>query len=253
MKFEYGDLISGDSIPVKGIAHFRSPRLRELKPTEGIGDWTYNFYLNILLWVKSDFVRFLRMIGGKSYRLLDENQKLETFDVATFADSTCGLLREAMAFFIDEDLIWDKGKHIYTCISRKTGEQVGQINRDNFEEVRDMMLQMNYIRVGGTKNPLRHSSKKAQILWEKAQEYLKDGKGRRPDKRMDIGNVISKLCAASNTYNLLNIYDLTVFQLYDQFFQLGYLRAAGLSERIYCNHGGKDFQAEAWLEPIMKT
>ncbi len=43
---------------------------------------------------------------------------------------------------------------------------------------------------------------------------------------------------------------VTVFQLYDQFFQYGYLRAMDLSEMAYSNHGGKDFDIQAWLKPI---
>ena len=37
MKISYEDLISGDSIYVDGVGHVRSPFLRELKPTEGVG------------------------------------------------------------------------------------------------------------------------------------------------------------------------------------------------------------------------
>ena len=69
---------------------------------------------------------------------------------------------------------------------------------------------------------------------------------------MELGNIISKLCAANSGYTLLNIYDLTIFQLYDQFFQYGYLRAMDLNERAFSVHGGKEFNFEKWLEPILK-
>ena len=61
---------------------------------------------------------------------------------------------------------------------------------------------------------------------------------------MQLSNIISKLSCVSVGYTLLNIYDLTVFQLYDQFFQYGYLRAMDLSEMAYSNHGGKDFDLQ---------
>ena len=64
--------------------------------------------------------------------------------------------------------------------------------------------------------------------------------------------MISKLCAANIGYTLFNIYELTVFQLYDQFFQYGYLRAMNLNEMAYSNHGGEKFDIQAWLKPIIK-
>ena len=73
----------------------------------------------------------------------------------------------------------------------------------------------------------------------------------REDKpEFHLANIISKLCAVHPSYNLLNIYDLTVFQLYDAFFQYGYMRSTSLSEQIFSNHGGNSFKFENWLKPI---
>ena len=69
---------------------------------------------------------------------------------------------------------------------------------------------------------------------------------------MSLGNVISKLCVVSNSYNLLNIYELTVYQLYDQFSQYCFLRSAEFGERVYSIHGGKKFKFEQWLDPIFE-
>ena len=52
MKFSYEDLISGDAIYVDGVGHLRSPQLKELKPTQGIGTWNYNLFLSMLSWDK---------------------------------------------------------------------------------------------------------------------------------------------------------------------------------------------------------
>jgi hypothetical protein len=251
MKFSYEDLISGDSIPVDGVGHLKSPLLQRLKPTKGIGTWAYNLYVNALVWDKADFLKFARTTSGRSFKKLD-NEKLTTFDTMTLIDFMRELLRKAMAFFMEENLFWDTDKRCF--ISKTDDEQImGYINRDNFEEVRDMMLQLNYIGIGKDAKPLRHSTKEAEALWERAQQYLKAESAKTTqDKTMSIGNIISKLCAVSTSYNLLNIYDLTIFQLYDQFFQYGYLRAASLNEMAFCNHGGKNFDMQAWLKPLTK-
>lgn len=251
MKFSYEDLISGDSIPVEGVGHIRSPLLYELKPTRGIGIWTYNLYLNILSWEKEDLIKFMKMSTGKPLKALENADKLSAFDVITLLEPTRQLLQSAMAFFIDEDLEWNQSRRGFITKSKNIHDEVGCINRNNFDDVRDMMLQVNYINLGRSAKPAKFSSKKAQSLWELTQKHLKqEATKATPDKRMQLGNIISKLSCASVGYTLLNIYDLTVFQLYDQFFQYGYLRAMDLSEMAYSNHGGKDFDFQAWLKPI---
>lgn len=251
MKFSYEDLISGDSIPVQGIGHIRSPLLKELKPTKGIGMWAYNLYLNILTWGKEELIKSIQAFTQRKLKALVENEKLSTFDVATLLEQSRELLRTAMAFFMDEELIWDKNKHEFLTRSKDDHRLIGSINRDNFDEVKDMMLQVNYINLGKSAKSTKYSSDKAKALWERVQNYLKTEVGKAVlDKRMQLGNIISKLSCVSVGYTLLNIYDLTVFQLYDQFFQYGYLRAMDLSDMVYSNHGGKDFDLQAWLKPI---
>ena len=153
---------------------------------------------------------------------------------------------------MDENLEWDEASYTFIAYSREeTQKAVGYINRDNFDDVKDMMLQVNYIGIGDQAKPTKFSSAKAKELWELAQKHLKETKHPK-DKRMELGNIISKLCAVNCGYTLLNIYDLTVFQLYDQFFQYGYMRAMDLNERAFTIHGGKNFSFETWLEPILK-
>ncbi len=251
MKFTYEDLLSGDSIPVGGIGHIRSPFLYELKPTKGIGTTGYYLYLNILSWDKNDLIKFMRTVSGRSLKALSNNEKLNSFDVLTVLDAPRKLLQEAMAFFMDEELVWDGKRRVFIAKAKTSDGAVGCIDRDNFDDVRDMMLQVNYINVGKSAKPTRHSSAASKALWEKAQECLKaQAKKTATDRRMDLGNIISKLSCGGTGYNLLNIYNLTIFQLYDQFFQYGYLRAIGIGERAYSTHGGKDFDIQGWLKPI---
>lgn len=251
MKLSYEDLISGDLIPINGIGHLRSPLLSELKPTQGIGTWKYNFYLNMLVWEKDELIKFMRVTTGRSLKALEKAGKLTTFDVVTLIDAPRELLREAMAFFMGENIAWDKATKVFVTTDKQTNQIIGSINRDNFEEVRDMMLQLNYINLGRSAKPQKFASKQAEEMWNRAQKYLKEGAKQKADKRMQLGNIISKLSCVSTGYTLLNIYNLTVFQLYDQFFQYGYLRAMDLNEMAFSNHGGKNFDMQAWLKPII--
>lgn len=250
MKLSYEDLISGDDIYVKDIGHLKPPKLKDLLPTKGIGMWTYNMYVNILAWQKEDFLNTIRATMDKRGDMLD-NDKLSVFDVMTLVSMSRELLQKALEFFIREDVIWAEESRSF--ITKTDDEIIGSISRDNFDEVRNMLLQLNYIGLGKEAKPIRHSSKEAENAWLRAQQYLKqESLKKSEDKTMSLGNIISKLCAASPSYNLLNVYELTIFQLYDQFFQCGYLRAMNLNEMAFSNHGGKDFDLQAWIKPINK-
>ena len=162
MKFSYEDLISGDAIPVDGVGHICSPRLEMLKPTLGIGTWKYNLYLNLLSWDKEELMKFMRLSTGKKLKSLDNADKLEAFDIISLIDAPRALLQEAMAFFMVENIVWDDKKRVFQTINKQNGEIIGCIDRENFEDVRDMMLQVNYISVGKKAKPEKFASKKAQ-------------------------------------------------------------------------------------------
>jgi len=259
IELKYEDLISGDPLFVPSVGHIRSPYLWELKPAKGIGLWQYNLYLNVLLSDKEDALRFVQMTGKseKAMQMLRENDKLETFDILTLVNGTRELLCSSLGFFIVESLQWDKGKMAFlTTNETDEGEQqrtIGCISRDNYNEIRDAILRLNYIKVEDNIKTQTFASDEARELWEKAQKYLKEtNKSKVQDKNMSLGNLISKFCALNNGYTLFNVYELTVFQFYDQFFQNSYLRAMSINDMAYSMYGGEKYDAQAWLKPIYK-
>ena len=162
------------------------------------------------------------------------------------------MLEQALSFFIVEKLEWDEKAYKFTTLGADE-KTIGEIDRKNFDAVRDMALQMNYINLDKSQSsvPTKSTNKKVQELWEKAQKHLKkQSKSATGNKNYRIGNIISKLCAAGLGYTFHNIYDLTVYQLYDCFFQYGFLRASALNEAAFANHGGKRFDIQDWLKPI---
>lgn len=252
-------MLSGEPIFVKGIGHIRSPFLRELRPFSGIGYDIYSLYLNFLSWDKEEIIKYDKLIGLRGVDKVAQEDALLTFDVITIFEPTREFCREVLSFFMPENLKWEESKRAFMVFSNNSGtiELAGEINRNNFDELRKSILQMNFIGLDETeeREATKHSSEHAKELWEKAQKFLKDQN--KPKDNTDkpeyhIGNIISKLCAAHPSYNYLNVFDLTVFQLYDAFFQFGYMRSSDLSERIFSNHGGDKFNFEDWLKPILK-
>lgn len=243
-----------------GVGHLMSPTLRSISPSSGIGYRAYNLYLNLLSWDKEQLLKydqFMKYRGAEKLR----REQLNVFDVATLLNQTRELYRGVLSFFIVEKLVWDEKRRSFLIQAKdeENGgiiETVGEINRDNFEEVRRVILQLNFIGLDKDESPIKHSSEKSRELWERVQGYLEEQSKTTHGKdkpEYHIGNIISKLCAAHPSYNLTNIYSLTIFQLYDSFFQFGYIRSSNLSERIFSNHGGKKFKFEDWLKPILKN
>lgn len=259
MRLEYFDMLSGEPILIKGVGHIRSPKLRELCPSSGIGYKAYNWYLSLMSWDKIQLLRYDTLM---QYRGADklEHERLTVFDAATLIQSTRELYRGALSFFMAEDIVWDSSSRTYVVYTRN-GEDaepqiVGEITRDNFEDVRRLILQMNFIGLDKDGAPVKHSSEKSKELWERVQGYLAEQTKHdedEPHPEYRLSNIISKMCAVHPSYNLLNIYNLTIFQLYDAFFQVGYMRSADLSEQVFCNHGGDKFKFEDWLKPILKN
>ena len=255
MIFEYFDMLSGDPIPVEGIGTMRSPKLRDLCPSSGVGYKVYNLYLNFLSWDKEQLLKYDDIMHFRGSNKLHHNA-LNMFDVVTLLKQTRELCRAALSFFILEKMVWDETQRRFIVFNESDGvtKIIGEINRDNFEEVRQMMLQMNYIGLDKSKNPATFSDEQSKKYWDRVQKHLKEQAEKRVQKdkpEYHLSNIISKLCASHPSYNILNIYELTVFQLYDAFFQFGYIRSSNLNERIFTNHGGKQFKFEDWLKPIL--
>lgn len=253
MYFDYFDLLSGSEVLLRGVGHLRSPLVGELKPNSGLGYQAYRLYLGVLSWDKEHVLKYMRLMEYRGVDKLTRNE-LTVFDVFVLIPQMRELCRGVLSFFMVENLVWDARSRIFLVMS--PGEEsvtVGEITRDNFEDVRAAMLQMNYVGLDKDDTPIKHSSEKSKELWEKAQQYLKeqanqDTEDSKPEYK--LSNIVSKVCSIHPSYNLLNICDLTIFQLYDTFFQLSYMRSADLSERIFSNHGGEKFKFEAWLKPI---
>lgn len=256
MKFDYFDMLSGQPIPVPGIGKLRSPKLSEINPYDGIGHNTYLLFLNYLSWSKDSLIESLKASGSRSAeKLLRVSDGLTAFDVATLHPKIISIYNEIFEFFLDNDVEWSDENKEFLVFDVGENVPIGEIKKENFEEVRTLILQMNYIGLNDKETlPAIHTSKTAKELWERVQEHLKQQASKPSSEKTEysLGNIISKLCSAHPSYNLLNVQNLTIFQVYDAFFQLGFLRSTELGERIYSIHGGDKFKFEDWLKPIIK-
>lgn len=259
MKFDYLDALSGNPIFAEGIGHIKSPLLKDICSYNGIGHDTYNVFINFLTWNANDVQKFNALSKVRGAEKLNTITSLTAFDAATLLPDTRKLFNAILSFFIVERVIWkeEERKFVTVAVQDDEPQVVGEITKNNYDELRKLILQVNFIGIDkDDAPPVTHSSEHSKMLWEMAQDFLKKQaeKSNTEDKpEHHIGNIISKICAVHPSYNLFNIYDLTIFQLYDTFFQVGYLRSINLTEQVFSNHGGDDFEFENWLKPILNN
>jgi hypothetical protein len=172
---------------------------------------------------------------GESYwnTLLDEQKEsMSLFDLILLEDNVRITFEELFNFFFEERIIFREKLFIvvntddYTTPDDKLdiGENnvVGVIHEKNFLAIIDIIQQVCCIKsndVLDDKNPV-FKNEKARKLWERMLEAKKEEEKRKAKKmniNLTLPNIISTTAAKSTNLNIVSIWDVTLFQLYDTF------------------------------------
>ena len=87
------------------------------------------------------------------------------------------------------------------------------------------------------------------------QELIEKAKQTKSDENLELGNIISAVANKSQSLNILNIWDLTVFQVWDCFSRLSNNSIYAIQSMSVAAWGNKDnsFDAAAWFKRIDTT
>ena len=239
MKLSYFDLISPCPIHVSGVGDIFSPTLRRIAQ---IGAETYNFYLSLLL--------------------ADEKTLFSD-------DAMTDFLINALAFFFKEEIFYysdercfivtNNAASVITDIEALSGGRklsdtdiVGVITGDNFSQICDLILQLNNIK-RRDEDISKVKNKKALDILKKIQKGRAERqKNKKADKNMEIANIISAVANRHPSLNMINIWDLTIYQLWDAFARLSNNSIYDIQSMSVAAWGDKDnhFDAAAWFKRI---
>lgn len=239
MKLSYFDLISPCPIHVSGVGDIFSPTLRRIAQ---IGAETYNFYLSLLL-------------ADKKTLFSD--------------DAMTDFLKNALAFFFKEEIFYysdercfivtNNAASVITDIEALSGGRklsdtdiVGVITGDNFSQICDLILQLNNIK-RRDEDISKVKNKKALDILKKIQKGRAERqKNKKADKNMEIANIISAVANRHPSLNMINIWDLTIYQLWDAFARLSNNSIYDIQSMSVAAWGDKDnhFDAAAWFKRI---
>lgn len=242
-------LLSGSSIKVDNM---------ELFPytMEEIKDYGYSKYMMNLQWLSITVDDFIKSVLDIEKRMLleVERNKLKTFDFYTRLggqEMLEGMLEAlAMIFKTDDVRVIEQGVIAIDFVNKgilvenKDGdlvvndevlesyneEEITLIHRENFDSIVEAVKVLNFLKKPIEKknreeNPADDATKQLLEQMKKNEEKVKKIKQREreddgDDADIDISDIISAVTVKSNSINKLNVWKLTLFQLYDEYARL---------------------------------
>ena len=197
-------LVGGSDIPIAEGLHVRQPTLDDIRQPD-VGSVRYQSYLSLLCMTAKDILA--NGLDGLPQSLLEH---LHSFDLMVSIGDLREAFAEALRFFVRERICFDEDASCF----RTDGGAV--IDRSNYERVRNVILTVSCIKPPEPEAP-KFTSERARKIFEKIKAGREKAAKSAQNRDLSLDNVISKLSSRHPSYNLLNIWGLTVWQLFDQF------------------------------------
>ena len=224
MRLDYADLISPYPFPIKKIGNVKSPTLKEIWNPK-VTYQKYNIYLAFISMDVKTYCEKIDVSKSKWYQSLSDNDKLNInmFDIILEDESPRDTFLEIFNFFFEENVMWDNENKLFiTFVNTDENGQIipiGTINKDIFGELCDIILQRCGINRSDTNIDMSKVKNKRALKIlnkiKKAKEKLSNNT--QTSEEIELPNLISSIAAKSNSLNFTNIWDLTIYQLYEQF------------------------------------
>lgn len=243
MKLNYCQLLDPSPLYLKNIGHIHKPTVQDIFDLE---IENYNTYLAYLIMTPLKFCETFYPDLAESYHLLSDKEKeeLTLFNLVTESEEFIQSFLEIFNFFFQETVQYNVKKNSFELIESfesdkipETQNVVGYITKTNFSELCNILLQINNI-----ERPKNKDEKPKNALglyyWNKIQKYKK--KQKKFDDKYDFGNIVSIVAAYGEGLNILNITQVTVYQLYDQFQRIQVERAYRKAETSISVWGDKE-------------
>ena len=231
MKLDYFDLLSPEPISFS-IGRIKQPTLRDISKLTFQKFSVYQVYLKL---TPKDYYTLIDIEKGKIFwDSLDEEQKkdISLYDIIILEPSVSQIYLDILNYFFVERVVFidnlflivdtDDYETEITELELNKDNLKGVINAESFMDVLDIIQQVCCIK---SDNPLdeakpKFKNKKAKRLYEKmlkAKEKETKRKSQRDALNLSLANIISATAAKTPGLNIINIWDTTLFQLYDQF------------------------------------
>lgn len=246
MKLDYFALLSPEPIYLQGVGGILSPKLSAISR---LGIQNYQHYLAVLLLETQSYLAALGLTNEYETLTKEEKSRTDIFSLLTLQEQSTSLLQDVLNFFIEETVRYSTEQNCFLVYREES--VTGTIHKENYPLVCDCICRRNCIRPGTDADLSKVKSKKAQdILKKLSQGRAAKTKQAQSDRNMELGNIISAVANKSHSLNILNIWDLTVFQVWDCFSRLSNNSIYDIQSMSVAAWGNKDnaFDISAWFK-----
>lgn len=229
-----------------------SPTIKDITAL-GQNEFGQNKYDGILNILAMDTPNYFEIIGQKGiYEQLssEEKSQITMFDLWTINQKNIESIQNSFSLFFLEKLMYSPTEKSFALYDKNTNALSGHIHRGNFYDLCQMILQLNYIEEKGFKNA-KLKNKRAEQIAKKLKSATVQ-KSEQSNQDMSFANMLSALCVQHNSYNMTNVWSLTVYQLYDQFFRQNRKNQIDISSMRWSAYGTDDFDYSLWFQSIQK-
>lgn len=235
-------LILGRDIQIPGLCTVEQVKLVDISDPEIFEK--YNQYLSIISYNTDDVIDLYKARDEYEKLSYDARARIDAFSLLISVDFFREVLWKALQFFIKETVVYDHELCGFSVYNGK--KRVSVIDGNTYKNVRDVILKANYIKVEMSENECVFANNKARAIFAK----LKKGRNAKKatGEMLAIYDVVSAVSIQSNSYNLLNIGDLTIYQLYDQFYRLDTKTQIDVCSLKWAAWGTEPFDFSLWYK-----
>lgn len=239
-------LLSGSQIAIDNIL-LKPYQLKEIR------DYGYTKYINDIQWLSlgiDDFINSISDTQKKDF-LIEQKENLKVFDffIKLGGTDVFERLTQSLGMIFRTDDIKVIGEGIIGIDFEKMGiltkvknsyvvnqdilesieeKDIRLVHRDNFDDIIEVVKLQNYLMKAEEKddeiNPandeVRALMEHMQKMREKVEAKKRAQKSQDGDMDIDISDIISAVSSKSNSINRFNIWDLTLYALYDEYSRL---------------------------------
>ena len=197
-------LLKGSTIIVDGI------KIKPLTLTNIVDDLGFDKYVELLGILGFDKSKF------KDEILEDEYDKLTNYDFFLAHEQLMDALLDFLRTFLNYENIFYNSEYQSIIFD---GEDSVFVNRDNADKIINVFRKMYNIQIEKEPeyNPVND---RARAIIEKIKKKNEIYANLYKEEDIDLNSIISGVAWKSTNTNIFNVFDLTIYQLYDAYYRL---------------------------------
>ena len=242
-------LISGIDVPIPEIGvNIHQPTIREIAY---IGEKSFYEAAQTMIIQKKDFINGLENITQEDKTALSQMSNFEIFLKLVEANPLSSTKVQMLLSLLFPDFNSSIEERFIFLVNPKEQKNI-LINDSNFEILQEVITTILCLQSGNTKEEFNPQGDRAREIAEKikrGRERAARLKGEKRQQSSFLSKYISSLGIGTNTLNIHNVLDLTLYQLLNQLERYGLYTQYNISIQAKMA-GAKDVEDVDWLKDI---